>query len=340
MKTKILNCIVLMLLINHPVFAHDIADIRQPINLALFNNSVGEACSVVLKGNIFDRDRVISKKIHFDRFVTWACGIEFESYQQMKRSGIDLGINTDDFGLDFGTSSAGQEFKQKKRAWCNLMTNISTSDVYYKRYSETISSAMVGAFKTCVDSQKEVLLGKFGAYAYAIPDNSNLESFSVPIEFKARPDKKNEIRGLNASKAVICERNQMKITWPIIMPDTNTIALTCYKPGDQEYTLSFETNMDQTPVIRLPGRMKSDLSVIRMDILDNHKSIQQTNHRINDITRGSRPEKCAWTGWVCNQNTCADGQYMAGIQYNPYTECFGVGNDYDEPQRSLYCCNF
>ncbi|MFH1837903.1 MAG: hypothetical protein ABH808_00150 [Candidatus Kuenenbacteria bacterium] len=49
---------------------------------------------------------------------------------------------------------------------------------------------------------------------------------------------------------------------------------------------------------------------------------------------------CYWTNWGCGVMTCNESFFLAGIDFNDTKSegCWGVGNDYDEPQRRLYCC--
>lgn len=51
-------------------------------------------------------------------------------------------------------------------------------------------------------------------------------------------------------------------------------------------------------------------------------------------------DNCYWSGWGCGQMTCTDGYFVAGIDFNAAKSegCWGVGDDYDEPQRQIYCC--
>jgi hypothetical protein len=49
---------------------------------------------------------------------------------------------------------------------------------------------------------------------------------------------------------------------------------------------------------------------------------------------------CYWSGWGCGVMTCNEGYFIAGIDFNAVRSegCWGVGDDYDEPTRRLYCC--
>ena len=51
-------------------------------------------------------------------------------------------------------------------------------------------------------------------------------------------------------------------------------------------------------------------------------------------------DSCFWTDASCGQMVCPESYFLAGIERpaSANEQCWGKGNDYDEPWTKLYCC--
>lgn len=228
--------------------------------LTVYSRQFGSACTAILStGLIYDRSSFMSSRNRLEQFYNFACKSSYSSSNEFKSAAANLGIPLEGLPvpLDLGVNLEGQAFQQKQEQWCtearSRMTDASTKTLF----EEKVNQGMIGAFGKCIDAEKETILGAYGAFATATPNNRNLDSFLVTLEFRPLASgKPNEINGINpadvrcfdGSSEVIASRKK-----PYVVPE-NKVSFNCLKNGATATSLAFNTvSTASTPPIVLPG---------------------------------------------------------------------------------------
>jgi len=240
-------------------------DARDATQIKAMFGNISSSCAGVLAGNIYDQHLTLGYDYQANRLHSWACSSNFSSSSEMTQSAAALGIPIYDIPIKVSFSDDQQEFRQSLRKWCTSDYRQLYNTKFRTEYSNIISTSLVGAFKSCLDAEKEAMLQRFGAYAYAVPENDNMQSFLVTLF--VRPMDLNGgavIRSIEGS--VTCSMNGKQIEEGHRLNTAETV-MTCKKPGGVRAALSINTEpTNRTPDISLPEMGEDRLRKLEGDL--------------------------------------------------------------------------
>ncbi|WP_350647115.1 hypothetical protein [Pseudomonas sp. HY13-MNA-CIBAN-0226] len=224
----------------------------------------GQSCALILTGdNVYDERQVMSSSYRIQQYYNWACRSKFETASDMKNAGLILKIPIEGLptplGLDAVFSSSN--FKESLDQWCAVAWTTLTDQAIREEFSRVVDAGMVSAYKTCIDAEKDTLLQRFGVFAYAIPQNFELNDFLVKVEFRAMDFDNPKITTIEGTD-VKCtiggkEVKNYKVT-------STSLVMNCKKPSDNAGSIAVNTEkMGSSPFINLPG--KTDGLIMEMD---------------------------------------------------------------------------
>jgi len=224
----------------------------------------GQSCAQILTGdNVYDEHRKMSRSYRVQQYYNWACRSNFETASDMKNAGLKLKIPIEGLptplGLDAVFSSSN--FKESLDQWCAVAWTTLTDQATRQEFSRVVDAGMVSAYKSCIDAEKETLLQRFGVFAYAIPQNFELNDFLVRVEFRAMDFSNPKITTIEGSD-VKCTIGGKAVKNYKVM--TTSLTMNCKKPSDNSGSIAVNTDkLGTSPFINLPG--KTDGLIMEMD---------------------------------------------------------------------------
>lgn len=247
-------------------------------NLALIAEPgpFGKSCAAILGSDlIYDQYQKLSSRYRVEQHYNWACHSEFKSAGEMKDAGAKLGIPMEGLPTPLSLEAvySSSNFEQSLTQWCSTAYMYLADSANFSEYSRVVDKGMVSAYKTCIDSEKETLLKKFGVFAYVTPQDDFLRTFVVNMEFRpsyfgSQPPQIVSVEGSNIS----CTRNGAPFRTPFVV-NTATLALTCNKSVDDSRIIAFNTEpTGATTPVKLPGLSEG----IILDIDQRTKGLSQS----------------------------------------------------------------
>lgn len=298
--------------------------------------SFGKSCSSVLSGDlIYDQYQKLSSRYRVEQYYNWACRSDFNSSADMKDAGLKLGISIE--GLPVSLSLDGvfksNNFKESLSQWCSTAWSNLADQAVYEEFSRVVNQGMVSAYKTCIESEKETLLKKFGVFAYVTPQDDYLRKFVVNIEFRPPTfDYKPRVTGIEGSD-IQCTYNGKPFKPPFQVTNP-ALVLTCIKLVDDSRIIAFNTEpTGASAPAKLPGLSEG----VILDLEQRTKGLAQSIRRIESApivsvyqcpngSNGWNPGG-SWgfygcKGQITTSPTCDNIEYP----YRQVLECTPLGN--------------
>jgi len=287
-------------------------DLRIFSAVSAAGGEFGKSCAQILTGdNVYDEHRILSGSYRIQQYYNWACDSKFETASDMKNAGVKLSIPLEDLpaplGLDAVFSSAN--FKESLHQWCATAWTTLADQAIRQEFSRVIDAGMVSAYKTCIDAEKDTILQQYGVFAYATPQNFNLNDFLVRVEFRAMDFNNPKITTIEGSDVKCTIGGQDVKDYTVT---TTSLTMNCKKPSDNSGSIAVNTDkLGTSPFINLPG--KTDGLIMEMDqrtqglaqlILQDRKNVSSRLDTIN-----GRFDKVRFDATACTVvETCAGGE--------------------------------
>lgn len=216
----------------------------------------GKSCSAILSGDlIYDQHQKLSSRYRIEQYYNWACRSDFTSASEMRDAGLNLGIPIEGLPTPLGLEGVFKSgnFKESLSQWCSVAWSNLADHATYEEFSRVVNQGMVSAFKSCIDSEKETLLRKFGVFAYVTPQDDYLRKFVVNLEFRPPTfEYKPRITSVEGSD-IKCtyDGRPFKLPFTVTKP---TLAITCTKSIDDSRVIAFNTDpAGASAPAKLPG---------------------------------------------------------------------------------------
>lgn len=234
-------------------------------------DSPARACGAILTGDhIYDRDQRMSSSYSLRKFFNWACDSDFQTSSEMDASATNLGLTgaiealSGEFSLSDVRKSSN--FKQSLHEWCAIADARLEEGSFYQRFTEVVSAQMVSAYKHCMDAEKAVILERFGVYAYAMPHDVLLRTYSVVLEVRSITGVQTTLTSIEAPN-VDCTLAGELVKLPMDLSKKNSITFSCVKRNADRTLLSFNTEpTGASPPIQMPGESDGILISMRDDL--------------------------------------------------------------------------
>jgi hypothetical protein len=297
------------------------------VNNAIYgqDSPLSKSCAGIMKaGLIYDEHSKLSSRYSVQRFYEYVQQSDFQSASQMRDSSMKLGIPLEGFPapLDLGVVFKSEDFKKSLQSWLSTAYSYLQDQSVYEEFSRVINSAMIGAIKSCIDNEKEVILKRLGTFVYVTPQDSYLRSFVVYVEVRPGSfDRRPTITSIEGSDFK-CTLNGESLVFPYEV-NTTTIALTCIKYTDESRVLSFNAEPSGASVpVFLPGVSEGLLLDLQQraqglaQAIEKEKAVNQ--QRFDNLGFDKSPElKMPMVGggtklWSA-ETSCPDGYYVSGI---------------------------
>lgn len=294
----------------------------------------GKSCAAILgEDRIYDQHKKLSSRFRVEQHYNWACHSDFKTSKQMLDSSTSLGIPVDNLPISLSSVIHASNFEESLNQWCDTAWSSLSDQVTFEEYSRVVDQGMVSAYKTCIDSEKDVALKKFGAFAYIVPEDDYLRSFVVTLEFRPMGfGKLPRITGIEGSN-IQCTMNGRVVKAPISIT-TNSTVLTCTKSSDESRIISFNTDpTGSTLPVKLPGMSEGTIKELDQRTKGLAQAIKFA--RLNQDTLNNRFTKLRFNKTSCTdigncpgcaQPACPPGFADTGITENDTYSGGGAGN--------------
>jgi hypothetical protein len=118
-----------------------------------------QSCSELMKYGIYDEYNTLSSKEYFGLFQSWLCSSHFSSYDQAKTESTKLGIGIDKYSLDFGSTTAENNWLDWSDKLCHSDFTAVSSNSQFINTVRVISPALMSVVKQCLEGDSVGMRG-------------------------------------------------------------------------------------------------------------------------------------------------------------------------------------